>query len=953
MKVLHRLLRLILLLLVTQVIWGCRSPGSIDLAGDWQYRLDPGETGEQDHWYAQDFGNHKVPLPAALRDHRIGTVPSLDTRWTGGIFDSSWYYLPEMARYRETDPPMFPFWLTPVSRYVGKAWFRKEVVLPREWQGKDLQVFLERPHWQTIVWFDTLKAGSQNSLSTPHVFTIPSEVAGPGKHQITVCVDNAIREVDPGINSHSITDHTQGNWNGITGRMELQVVPDVSVRRVRITPDITAHQAHVEIFLSGVDENEKVRVILAATGIGHPHRTGHVETFERVREGRIRVTLDMGVESRTWSEFSPDLYSLELSVLTGTGQTAAWTETFGMREFTISGKHFEINGIPVYLRGTTECCVFPLTGYPPAEKAAWSAIFKKCKDFGLNHMRFHSYCPPEAAFDAADEAGIYLQVEGPSWAKYSVTLGDGKPIDRYLMDETKRILDTYGNHPSFVMMAYGNEPSGHYVPYLENWVDHFRKYDPRHVYTGASTGRSWAIIGNSDFIVRSPPRGLDWAQRPPGSDFDYRDRTENQQRPYVTFEMGQWCAFPDFDEINQYSGSLKALNFELFRNDLENKCMGDQARDFLMVSGKLQASCYKQEIEAALRTPGLAGFQLLSLNDFPGQGTALVGVLNAFWEEKGYVSAEEFRQFCNIVVPLVRLPKYTFTNLDSLIVPVEIANYSGEILKPADVMWSLSEAGRSPLASGRLAAGDIPLGHGQPLDTIRTSLKSVKAPAKLILEVHAGTYVNSWDIWVYPASPAPAASRQVHVTSSLEGEARQILEEGGKVLLMAGGKVENGKDVVQYYTPVFWNTSWFRMRPPHTTGVLIEADHPMFDTFPTDEYSDLQWWELVNRQQVMNLENFPPDFRPIIQPVDTWFLNRRLAMLFEARVGNGSLVVCSIDLDRKDLEGVVSRQFRYSLLAYMNSSSFHPEEEVTLETISELFEVRDRQGWNSHVRADP
>ncbi|HPR62539.1 MAG TPA: glycoside hydrolase family 2 TIM barrel-domain containing protein, partial [Prolixibacteraceae bacterium] len=335
--------------------------------------------------------------------------------------------------------------------------------------------------------------------------------------------------------------------------------------------------------------------------------------------------------------------------------------------------------MPVFLRGTTECCVFPLTGYPPTDETDWGRIFEICKNHGLNHMRFHSYCPPEAAFIAADKAGFYLQVEGPSWAKYSTALGYGKPIDQYLMDETKRIIDEYGNHPSFVMMAYGNEPSGRYVGYLENWVDHFRKYDPQRVFTGASTGRSWAIIDNSDFIVRSPPRGLKWKDQQPESVFDYRNNTEGQQRPYVTFEMGQWCAFPNFKEIEKYTGSLKAMNFELFQEELERNHMGELADELLMASGKLQASCYKQEIEATLRTPNLAGFQLLSLNDFSGQGTALVGVLDAFWDEKGYISAKEFSEFCNAVVPLARMNKFTFESDDTLKPLIEVANFSGEV----------------------------------------------------------------------------------------------------------------------------------------------------------------------------------------------------------------------------------------------------------------------------------
>jgi len=942
-----------LLLAVSAIIVSCSDPAPVNLDGQWQYRLDVNEVGEQEKWFSQKFEGNSLNLPAALRDHNVGYAPSVETQWTAGIYDSSWYFKPEMAKYRNADPPKFPFWLTPVKRYVGKAWYQKEISIPGEWKNKDLKLFLERPHWQTRVWFDTELAGSQNSLSTPHIYNIPSELITTGLHRITICVDNAIREIDPGINSHSITDHTQGNWNGIVGMMELRPVNSVSIARVRISPDLQKRLVSAEIFLSGTIENDISEITLEAIGINHQHRVAPETKQYQISDGKIVAQLDMGDDFKTWSEFAPNLYQLKISLKDPEGNLLQRDETFGMREFSINQKHFEINGIPVFLRGTVDCSVFPLTGYPPTDENSWIQIFKKIKSYGLNHMRFHSYCPPDAAFAAADKAGIYLQVEGPSWAKYSVTLGDGKPIDRYLMDETKRIIDTYGNHPSFVMMAYGNEPSGNYVEYLKNWVDHFRDYDPQRVFTGASTGRSWSIIENSDYIVRSPPRGLEWDKKQPESEFDYRNKTENQNRPYVTHEMGQWCVFPNFDEINKYTGSLKPLNFELFQEDLRDHHMGDQARDFLMASGKLQASCYKQEIEATLRTPNLAGFQLLGLNDFFGQGTALVGVLDAFWDEKGYITGKEFRQFCNEVVPLVRLSKYTFSNQEQIDAAVEVANFSGKVMENALSEWRLLTADSSILMSGKLSTTDIPVGHGQLVGKINTSLESVKKAQKLVLEVQIGEYLNTWNIWVYPQPLEPVRTDGLYITDIIDQKAKQILDDGGKVLLMAAGTIENGKDVVQYFTPVFWNTSWFRMRPPHTTGLLIDNEHPVFNQFPTDYYSDFQWWELVNKQQVMNLENFPPEFKPIIQPIDTWFLNRRLAMLFEAKVGNGRLMVCSIDLDKEETSGIVSRQFYHSLLSYMTSDDFHLENEIELLVIAELFEEKEREKWHSYVNDNP
>lgn len=923
---------------------------NINLSGNWAYKLDKKNIGLKEKWQTLKFKD-TIKLPSSLRDKNIGDTPTLTTEWTGSIYDSTWYFNPALEKYRKKDSLKFPFWLTPNKHYVGAAWYQKEIIIPENWKNKTIALELERPHWQTKVWIDTMLIGSQNSLSVPHSFISVNSIK-PGKHTLTIRVDNAIRDLDVGINSHSISDHTQGNWNGMVGNIMLSSKNEYHINQLKITPNLKNKNIEAKIILNKkIEKNTQVSINI--NGVNHEHILNPSTYKFKDGTNELSVTIPMGNHFKTWSEFNPNLYNIEVSLENETGIQDIKETIFGMREFTIEDKHFKINGTPISLRGTTDCSVFPLTGYPPTDETSWARIFEKNKSFGLNHVRFHSYCPPEAAFIAADKAGIYLQVEGPSWAKYSVSLGNGKPIDKYLMDETKRIIDTYGNHPSFCMMAYGNEPSGNYVPYLENWVNHFRNYDPQRLFTGASTGGSWSIIKNSDFIVRAPPRGLNWKNEQPQSMFDYRNKTENLNQPYITFEMGQWCAYPNFDEIKKYTGALKAKNFELFKENLKDHHMADQAHDFLMASGKLQASCYKQEIEATLRTPNLAGFQLLSLNDFSGQGTALVGVLDAFWDEKGYISAKEFKSFSNEVVPLVRLPKYTFSTSENLTASVEVANFSGKQLENTNSKWELLDEENAVVKSGYLENKTIPLGKGNEIGNINLPLHFVSKASKYILRVTVGQHVNNWNIWVYPNKIDTVNTSKIYITKNLDSKATKILKQGGKVLLLAAGTVENGKDIIQYQTPVFWNTSWFKMRPPHTTGILIKNQHPVFNHFPTDYYADLQWWEISNRQQIMNLENFPPSFKPIIQPIDTWFLNRRLAMLFEAKVNGGDLMVCSIDLKADGQNRPVAKQLYQSVLKYITSDGFHPTEEVSEAVIKELFEKKERAIWNSYVTETP
>ena len=293
------------------------------------------------------------------------------------------------------------------------------------------------------------------------------------------------------------------------------------------------------------------------------------------------------------------------------------------------------------------------------------SVCEMCKEYGLNHVRFQSGGPPEAAFVAPDMLGLDRQPEGPSWPNHGVRLRSGQAVDRYLMEETKRIIDAYGHHPSFVMFALGNEPAGRWVEYCNNWVSEMMAYDSTRVYCGASVGGGWAWDDGSQFHVKGGGRGLNWDSRAPQSVDDYytsltfprndRDTVPNNT-PIIAHEQGQWCAFPDLKEIDDYTGAYKASNFEIFRDLLAENGMEQRAETFLHASGKLQTLAYKYEAERNLRTPDYAGFQLLSLNDYSGQGSALVGVLNVHWREKGYCTVDEWREFCSPIVPFACFP---------------------------------------------------------------------------------------------------------------------------------------------------------------------------------------------------------------------------------------------------------------------------------------------------------
>lgn len=907
----------------------------IDLSGEWKFAQ-----GDRPEY------NDKVTLPGSMLTNGKGNEVTVETKWVSSLYDSSFFFNPYMAKYRQPGKMKFPFFLTPDKHYVGNAWYSRKVSVPAEWKKRRVLLHLERPHIETTVFINGKLAGRDSSLSVPHVFDV-TELLLPGQdNEIAIKVYNGIENVCVGQDSHSVTDQTQGDWNGIVGLMELQSRPEVYIANVQVYPDIDAKTIDVEVKVCGGKGKYDVSFNVAG-------RNYECKKLVADNNGVVKATLPMGNDVKLWDEFTPNLYTLT-SVL---GADTVTTE-FGMRKIEVRGRQFYLNGRPIWMRGTVENCCFPLTGYPPTDEASWLRVFRKCKEYGLNMMRFHSFCPPEAAFRAADKVGFYLQPEGPSWPNHGVRLGRGMNIDHYLLQETERMVEHYGNHPSFCMLAAGNEPAGNWVPWVGRFVDHWKQTgDRRRVYCGASVGGGWAWDPKSEFHVKGGARGLDWDRRAPQSTDDFlRNIMQVTQKgrkpivfdvnePYLSHELGQWCAFPDLKETSQYTGAYKARNFEVFADLLKDNGMASQAEKFLMSSGKLQTLAYKFDVERNLRTPDYAGFQMLALNDYSGQGTALVGVLNVFWREKGYCTAGQWSRFCSPIVPLAKFPKFVYTNDETLRVDVEMYNAYRETLRDALTVYTISDSNGTEVAHGQLYNGDITVGKNRALGTVTLSLAAFTEPSKLRLTVtttpknDVGQRIeNSWEFWVYPAEAQMPEAKGVLITDTLGPEAIATLKKGGRVLITAAGKVRFGNDVKQTYLPVFWNTSWFKMRPPHTTGAYIDTAHPLFRDFPTDDWINLNWWELVNKAQVMNLRDFPAGYQPPVQPIDTWHINRKLGMVVEANVLGGKLLMTTIDISSNLDSRPVARQMRKAMLGYVAGDDFRPAITLDPQAITNLFE---------------
>lgn len=937
-----------LIIIISILISSC-TQHSLNLDGKWKFQMDQNNVGEFELWFTKDLSGDII-LPGSMAGNDLGEEITMKTQWTGGMRNPNWSTDPYYSPYHNLDNIRIPYWLQPEKKYTGASWYQREVEIPKAWKGKQLELFLERAHWETTVWFDDIKVGSQNSLGTPHEYTLTNK-ASSGKHLLTIRVDNSTKDVDVGWDSHSISDHTQSNWNGLVGELKISPVGMIQFREIVIDSDIEEKSITVkgDILKSG-KEGMTAEVTAKVKGNGIKNIGSELKIELLPGSNSFSMKIELGKEVLLWDEFDPNLYTLNLSVVAGREHDTKNT-SFGLRKIEASSSGLKINNRPAFLRGTLECAIFPLTGYPSTDPEEWKRIMRVIKAHGLNHMRFHSWCPPEAAFIAADEIGVYLQVECSSWANSTSRIGDGLPIDNFIWDESKSIIKNYGNHPSFVMMAYGNEPAGqNQNQFLTEFVSYWKKNDPRRLYTSAA---GWPRLEVNDYHNVPQPRIQGWGEQlnsiinaqAPKTSYDWTSRLPDDGIPVVSHEIGQWCVYPNLKEQEKYTGVLKARNFEIFEESLDANRMLHLADSFLIASGKLQALCYKADIEAALRTPTFGGFQLLDLHDFPGQGTALVGILDPFWEEKGYISPEEFSQFCNTTVPLARLSKRIFIEGESLEVPVQVAHYGNAELIAKNAGWKLLIADRRSqieeiVAEGKFEKQTIPLGNNHYLGTIKHAFKKTGNPRKLTIEVSVANFKNTWDIWVYPNSPELTREQsERELTTTLTPQTIDYLTKGGSLLLSLGkGKVapEKGGKVGVGFSSIFWNTAWTGGQKPHTLGILCNPDHPALAQFPTEYHSNWQWWDAMSHADAIKLNDFPVELKPIVRIIDDWVSNRRLALLFEAKVGKGKILVSGIDL-HTDLENrLEAKQLLHSLTEYMRSDKFDPQVEISLEALEEI-----------------
>lgn len=834
--------------------------------------------------------------------------------------------------------------------YIGKATYERDIEIPSAWAGRRIELFLERTK-VVDAYLDGTRFGRSDTLAAPAVIELPRGTA-PGRHTLRLVVDNRRGTVP--ITGHQTAEDTQTNWNGVMGRMELRAYGEISIVQVKAFPSAAAGKVTAKV----VFRNDGAKPATLSVEIGVSADTcrtapcparNTVTRFSHVAPCGVSTgefTMVLGPDAPKWSEFNPVLHKLTVKA----GEASA-TVKFGLRDFRTKGTQFTLNGRPMFLRGRHDACVWPLTGAAPMEVEPWRKYFATLKEYGLNHVRFHSWCPPEAAFEAADEAGFVML---PELGVFGGNFAGDARLRAYGLAESKRIIDAYGNHPSFAMFTLGNECRGGRKERAEI-IRALRAHDPRPLYAIATNGDwnapqlcdeddFWATFRSCDgaegnargsYAHCNAPLGA--VQLPGGGTMrDFSSAVRHSPIPVIGHETGQFQAYPDYSEIPKYTGVLKPINLEIFKARLEKAGLGKYADDFCFASGRLMAINYREEMEEAFRTPGFGGFQLLDLQDFPGQGTALVGVLNAFMESKGFITPEKWRMSCSPTVLLARFPRYTYVSGEKFVADVQIAHYGQEDVLTGDLEWSIEPIGRTGIprilrkvvVSGKTVIPPVRVGEVKSVGRIEVALprlKSKKYQARaqwfeLCLSFADGKVQNSYPLWFYPECD-DVVPDGVEIVRDLES-ADKALAEGRTALCILDKAKAPKNSVPGFFTTDFWNWEMFngparkrKVIAPGTLGLLVKREHPALAGFPTSFHSDYQWRELIFNGVNVVLDG-DKDVDVIVRGIDNITRNQNLGVIWEKRRGTGRVLYCSLDLEAaKDLPE--ARALRRSLLDYL------------------------------------
>ncbi len=855
------------------------------------------------------FSNHPITLPNTLADIKLGD------KLTQPLYGS----------------------LTPAYQYVGAATYTRTISLPEDLAGKPLELTLGRVLWQSTATLDgqpltvsprasALNATSCDSFGTAHRFRVPALKAGI--HTLSITIDNS--RIHPITEKgHAYGDAMQTRWNGILGEITLKPVNPLDEIRSWAAQDgtLTLELPTERTFLNAPISLAAVKAAVLVEGL----------SIKQASLGpNNRLTISFAQAPSIWSCQSPTLYRVTL-----TTPSAQRTFKVGFRSFSRKGTKLYLNNTPLFVRANLDNCHFPLTGYPAMDKATWQRIMQAQKDQGINTLRFHSWCPPEVAFEVADELGILMSPEAGIWIDSwmskqfpdVVGLGRGSlEVDTFVQRELHAIQQAYVDHASFFSLSIGNELGSSDFDQLNRWMGVCRTYDSSRLYS-TSTARS--VVPNDDYMVTHNYPGVgsvrEWFTS--HTDWDYERQYSRTAIPCIAHEIGQWPVYPDYAELKKYTGLLRPWNLQAFQTRDRQRNLLRFNRAYHTASLNTNRVIYKEEIESFMRTPSCQGIHLLGIQDYSGQGEALIGWLDSFYDAKR--GAEQQVPIATVfadTVCLARFKSFAWRTSQTFRATLLVRNNGSQPI-PAGTAYPVSFGDKTSSISlpQAIAPGEL-----ATVATYTHDLRDCVAPSQTALCFGN----NRWDLWIYPATIDTLLSEDVLYTDDIDAMLKAA-QAGRSVIFDASKLSIKNQSIRLSFRPVYWSTTWFPGQRNRTLGMVIDKTHPVFTHFPTDSWQNWNWYHLVEgaRAICLNGDKWSND-TPIMMPVVDFHESQLAAALFEVKIGSGKVLISGLKLDSSRPE---AQQLRKSMIAYLTSDTCKPSITLTPQEATQLLAQPSRK----------
>ncbi len=922
----------------------------LDLSGSWTVTTN-------------EVTDKAVILPGSLDENNIGHQDTIAKPWHPDIEERS-----DSSDSTADNEKRIATRLTRKVTYEGPAHFTK---ILSNVQFEDKRVFLiaERARALSLNIDSKEVSPTRGSLSSPYVFEITNVISSDSLIELTT--DNSYPKLPYKdiVFSSAATDETQTNWNGIIGECYLEIKEQTFIDNVRIYPCGNTIDVVIGIdYLTDLSCNNDLSYTLKLSGqclqdsLVTSTCTLNSESKENPHYQEFVFTglsLSPSALLKKWDEYEGNLHTISVSLMDCNQIVSQKEASFGIREISYdeSGR-LTLNGRRIFLRSETNCALFPATGHPPMDENSWEKIMLTYRSYGVNCIRFHSWCPPKAAFDAADRLGMLIQPELSNWnPRDAFSSAESRS---YYETELSEILMEYCNHPSFVMLTLGNElhSDDDGVKYMHHLLTVARSFDSTRLYAWGSNNfyGEKGTDSESDFyssmqfnempLRECGNKGIintTYANACGNLSDALRALKKEYNKPVISFEVGQYEILPDLGEIEQFNGVLRADNLDIVRDKVRQ--IGMTEEDWskrVAATGEMSLMAYREEVECVLRTPELSGISLLGLQDFTGQGTALVGMLNSHMVSKPYPfsSPERFERFFRAQSILILLDRFTYCSGETLHAEIKFANY-GKREVSGNVTYEItaSDKALNNISFSETISQNVfcPIGELSSIGFINVKLDCILGAQKLDLCVtlkDSGSeevFKNSYPIWVYP-DETPKCPPSVYETTQFDAKAINILDEGGVVYLTPPSTKEAlPHSVKAQYTTDFWSVKTFPEQEG-TMGQLINKSHPVFEDFPTESYTQYQWWPMASQRALI----LPKYMDTIITEMDSFATMRPMTQLMELRSGNGRILISTMGL--QDLQKYPeARALLNSIYRYLASEEFNPKDVMSYSEIESLF----------------